>query len=248
ATNTYTFTPDNPNQCGTIFSQTITVINSITPDFVLPSTICSGGIVPALNTTSMNGITGAWNFTEISNTATNTYTFTPDNPNQCGTIFSQIITVNTPTTPTFDAIAPICIGQNLLALPTTSNNNISGTWSPSLNNLATTEYTFSPNGNECATNQKLTIIVNSGYCDIQKGISPNGDKMNDYFDLSLLNVKQLNIYNRYGLKVYSKSNYSNEWIGQSNSGFELPDSTYFYEIELRNQEVKTGWIYLNKEI
>jgi gliding motility-associated-like protein len=62
--------------------------------------------------------------------------------------------------------------------------------------------------------------------------------------LSSLNVNILNIYNRYGTKVYSKGQYKNEWIGQSNNGDILPDGTYFYEIEFNNGDAaKTGWIY-----
>jgi flagellar hook assembly protein FlgD len=42
--------------------------------------------------------------------------------------------------------------------------------------------------------------------------------------------------------------YSNEWIGQSNAGDELPDGTYYYVIEFKNnQSSKTGWIYINRD-
>jgi predicted RecA/RadA family phage recombinase len=63
-------------------------------------------------------------------------------------------------TPTFTAVAPICSGATLAALPTTSTNAITGTWSPALNNLATTTYTFTPSVGQCATTTTLTITVN----------------------------------------------------------------------------------------
>ena len=92
-----------------------------------------------------------------------------------------------------------------------------------------------------------SIVVDRIYCDIQKGISPNNDNKNDFFDLRLMNVQQLEIFNRYGTKVYSKNEYTNEWIGQSDSGSELPDGTYYYVIEFKNnQPSKTGWIYINR--
>jgi flagellar hook assembly protein FlgD len=54
----------------------------------------------------------------------------------------------------------------------------------------------------------------------------------------------LSIFNRNGLKVYSKSNYTNEWIGQSDNGDQLPDGTYYYVIDFNdNLPAKTGWIY-----
>jgi gliding motility-associated-like protein len=87
-------------------------------------------------------------------------------------------------------------------------------------------------------------------CEIQKGISPKGmggDGKNDFFDLESLNVTKLSIFNRYGSKVYTKDNYSNEWFGQSDKGDELPDGTYYYVIELLNESSKTGWIYINRE-
>jgi gliding motility-associated-like protein len=92
-----------------------------------------------------------------------------------------------------------------------------------------------------------SIIVSSTSCTIQKGISPNNDGSNDYFDLTELMVKHLGIFNRYGQEVYSKDNYTNEWNGQTSKGDELPTGTYFYMIELMNGESKTGWIYINRQ-
>jgi gliding motility-associated-like protein len=92
------------------------------------------------------------------------------------------------------------------------------------------------------------ITLTRIYCDIQRGISPNGDGLNDFFDLELLGVQQLSIYNRYGTKVYSKAEYTNQWVGQSDAGNELPDGTYYYVIEFKNNQAsKTGWIYINRE-
>ncbi len=76
--------------------------------------------------------------------------------------FSSVvtITVNPNVTPTFTAVAPICSGASLSALPTTSNNSITGTWTPALDNLNTTLYTFTPTSGQCATTTTLTITVN----------------------------------------------------------------------------------------
>ena len=46
-------------------------------------------------------------------------------------------------------------------MPTTSNNNFTGAWSPALNNAATTTYTFTPTAGQCASTATLTITVNS---------------------------------------------------------------------------------------
>lgn len=71
------------------------------------------------------------------------------------------VTVAANTTPNFTAVSAICAGTNLSPLPTTSTNNISGTWSPALNNSQTTTYTFTPNAGVCATNSTMTITVNT---------------------------------------------------------------------------------------
>ena len=98
----------------------------------------------------------------------------------------------------------------------------------------------------CETSQSIT--VNSAACLIPRGISPNGDTLNDTFDLSGFAVTKLSIYNRYGRQVYSFSgNYTNEWHGQEDNGNDLPTGTYFYSIESSNTNTKTGWVYINRE-
>lgn len=102
------------------------------------------------------------------------------------------------------------------------------------------------NGNcSLSLTESATVTVES--CSIPKGISPNGDGLNDSWDLSAYNIKKVEIFNRYGTKVYSKSNYENDWFGQSDSGNELPDGTYYFVIDFTDLETKTGWIYINRE-
>ncbi|MNK08481.1 PKD domain protein [compost metagenome] len=83
-------------------------------------------------------------------------------------------------------------------------------------------------------------------CIIPKGISPNGDGMNDTFDLSAFGVTHLGIFNRYGKEVYTQDNYTDQWHGQANNGNELPTGTYYYIIELIGGDKKTGWVYINR--
>ena len=97
----------------------------------------------------------------------------------------------------------------------------------------------------CSTETDLINLASIG-CQIQKGISPNNDNKNDNFDLSGYGVREISIFNRYGTEVYNYSNYVNQWYGQSNSGSELPDGTYFYVFQTADGEKKTGWIYINR--
>lgn len=156
-TTLYTFTP-TAGQCANTTTLTITVNPNVTPTFAAVAAICSGAALAPLPTTSTNGITGTW-APALNNTATTTYTFTPT-AGQCATTTTLMITVNPNVTPNFAAVSAICSGAALSPLPTTSTNGITGTWSPALNNTATTLYTFTPTAGQCATTTTLTITVN----------------------------------------------------------------------------------------
>jgi len=99
--------------------------------------------------------------------------------------------------------------------------------------------------NGCVTTNE--VLVESINCIISQGISPNGDGKNDAFDLRGYDVSRLEIFNRHGMKVYSKTNYTNEWYGQSDDGDELPVGTYFYMMEYQGNKTRTSWIYINRE-
>jgi gliding motility-associated-like protein len=80
-----------------------------------------------------------------------------------GCIYDTIIVIPlnpAQTTPTFDPIGPFCSGTNF-TLPTNSSNGISGTWSPSVNNTVTTDYTFTPTDLTCASPITLTVVISN---------------------------------------------------------------------------------------
>lgn len=138
----------------------VTVTAAPTPSFAPVNAICTGGTLTALPTTSTDGVMGSWS-PALNNTATTTYTFTPD-AGQCGTSTTLQIVVNPMVDPAFNAVGPFCAGDAISALPTTSTNNISGVWSPAINNTATTTYTFTATSapGECNSNGSMTITVN----------------------------------------------------------------------------------------
>ncbi|RQO32325.1 hypothetical protein DBR32_01575 [Taibaiella sp. KBW10] len=71
-------------------------------------------------------------------------------------------------TPLFTQIAPYCSGATMMALPSTSNNGITGSWSPAINNTATTTYTFTPAAGQCALGtQTMTVHINPAPAGIQ---------------------------------------------------------------------------------
>ena len=156
---TINYSWNNGAGCTITATQNITINPLTIPTFTSISPICTGGAF-TLPTSSTNfpAITGLWS-PAIDNTQTKTYTFTPT-AGQCASTTTLTVTVNQPVVPTFTAVTPICSGANLNALPTISNNNIVGSWSPALDNTQTKTYTFTPTAGQCANTAPMTIVVN----------------------------------------------------------------------------------------
>ncbi len=107
------------------------------------------------------------------------------------------------------------------------------------------EYTVSITTPDGCVSMKSFTVVNS-MCSFPRGISPNGDGLNDNWNLAAFRVQQLEIFSSHGRSLYKKTNYVDEWYGQTNDNDELPVGTYFYVLKLENGQSKNGWIYLNK--
>lgn len=108
-------------------------------------------------------------------------------------------------------------------------------------------FTVEATSGACTTTAGFT--VEGTLCgSIPRGISPNGDGLNDTFDLSGMGVRHLSIFNRYGTEVYRfGGSYTNEWHGQDRDGKDLPDATYFYSISRQDGSAVTGWVYINRQ-
>ena len=70
--------------------------------------------------------------------------------------------------------------------------------------------------------------------EIYNALSPNNDGLNDRLILegSITCRKNIKIYNRWGQLVYEKKDYQNNWSGNSFSGEQLAEGTYFLVIEI----------------
>ena len=141
------------------------------------------------------------------------------------------------------------------AIEGATNSTLEVSLEAGLNGAQTYSVTISTGGctGEASVNISLYPV---GNCVISQGISPNGDGYNDFLDLTFLNdrtgIKKLEIFNRYGTRVFEQTNYTNQWKGQSKDGKELPTGTYFYVIDLNGNDAvygqqATGWIYLNQK-
>ncbi|MBU3714715.1 MAG: gliding motility-associated C-terminal domain-containing protein, partial [Ferruginibacter sp.] len=76
---------------------------------------------------------------------------------------SGVLTANTKTLPIFTQLGPFCKDATVSAvLPLKSNNNIDGTWQPSVISSATTgvsTYTFKPDAGQCASDATMDITI-----------------------------------------------------------------------------------------
>jgi gliding motility-associated-like protein len=71
---------------------------------------------------------------------------------------------------------------------------------------------------------------------VPNAFSPNGDGINDTWKIQYLESypgATIDIFNRYGQKIFSSTGYNTEWDGKFN-GSPLPIGTYYYIINPKN--------------
>lgn len=125
------------------------------------------------------------------------------------------------------------------------------------NSVGSLEYSVIIRLGECSGEAVVSILPYAiDNCVISEGISPNNDGLNDCLDLEFLADRSgpltLKVFNRYGMQVYEQSSYINEFCGVDSNGRELETGTYFYVLEITEEDsmygnLKTGYIYINKE-
>ncbi|GLB50960.1 gliding motility-associated C-terminal domain-containing protein [Neptunitalea lumnitzerae] len=191
-------------------------------------------------------------------TYTVTYALPPATNTNCDTEYSVDITIYAPVEVAF---VGGCEGLNnyVLTAEPTNITDLTG---------VTFEWT-APDGSMAGSSQSITatmvgdyvvtitsadgcisdstIAVESIFCDIPQGISPNASAgLNDNFDLTGLNVERIQMFNRLGTEIYTYTNYTDEWHGQDKNGNILPVGTYFYVLYFSDgNKTRTGWVYLN---
>ncbi len=91
--------------------------------------------------------------------------------------------------------------------------------------VTSTEPDSNPDDNEAAATVEVVALK------IPNGFTPNGDGLNDRFEIRGLEFypeNRLLIFNRWGNEVYNVKTYKNDW-----DGADLNEGTYYYIFELR---------------
>jgi gliding motility-associated-like protein len=87
---------------------------------------------------------------------------------------------------------------------------------------------------------------------IPGGFSPNGDGINDFFVIenALGKVINLEVYNRWGNRIYRSKDYKNTWDGKPTEGIyvgsEVPVGTYYYTVTIDGKDRKVGVLTINR--
>lgn len=103
---------------------------------------------------------------------------------------------------------------------------------------ASTTYTLTvTNAEDCfAVDDVLVTVIST--LSVSSGFSPNNDGTNDIWEIKNIESYpdcEVTIINRWGNIVYHSVGYTNPWDG-TRSGKELPVDTYYYIIDLKNEE------------
>src|SRR5690606_33298696 len=135
-----------------------------------------------------------------------------------------------------------CTSETIILTATTSEEGVSYTWFLNGNiiegetsnsitiTLPTTAsnmsdvYSVEISKGECSGTAEVEATALN--CILPEGISPNGDGLNDCFDIQFLDsrtgVDKFSIFNRYGNVVFERNGVSDLWCGISDDGDELP--------------------------
>lgn len=77
------------------------------------------------------------------------------------------------------------------------------------------------------------IDVIEGIIEIPNTFSPNNDGYNDFFEIKASGIAsfQLEIFNRWGMKLFTSNSINIQWDGYNQNGLQCPDGTYYFVLK-----------------
>ncbi len=265
APGTYTFTVTNSAACTSPLSATVEIAEPPQFDFTVETSIstdgnysidCAGAesgyiTVQALNASGT--VDYLWSDGGTGNSRTNlaagTYRVIMTDSDNCQADSSITLTEPALIELVFDVTEPTCPETpdgkiELTASGGVSSGDYAYLWS---DNSTTDKLTDVPAGlyevtvtdaNMCSVTGSVELVSIQEMClVINEVFSPNGDLINDYWNIGntgLYPSMEITIYNRWGQSVWKSGvGYPVPWDGKNN-GNDLPIDSYHYVIELHN--------------
>ena len=251
----------------------VKVVVNVTPK-VVPGLHSSNPVVCAGEPVQLNA-TGGVNYkwkpaTGLSNdnipnpvaTPLQTTTYTVDINNGACSDSSKTITVTVNQNPVADAGSNKVLfeGQSARLDGSVKGDNITSySWAPatfldnpnSLTPVTTPTdditYTLTAISQTCGTSTSTVFVRVFKKITIPNTFSPNNDGINDFWNIDALVTYpdcSIMVFNRYGQPVYDGLGYAKPWDGNY-KGTPLPQGTYYYVIDLRNNTPKiAGWLLI----
>ena len=256
------------NGCTDDFTVTVT-IDTIAPLITAgnDTTFNCGLVNVVLDVTNVNGATYLWsgngivsggNTSSVTVNLSGTYSVTVTGANGCSS--TDAITISFGTGPNAAFTLTPNSGQVPLVVSTDNNstgNGLSYLWNFDNGSTSTaidTSTTYTLGGTYdvvlvvvdsfgCRDTASVQITLNNSDLDIPNGFTPNGDMINDVFQILGLEQypeNKITIFNRWGELVFTAEPYLSDWDGRCNNptlvltGDKVVDGTYFFVLDLGN--------------
>lgn len=184
----------------------------------------------------------------ISTNSNTTYNLIGINKGLCKDSISIPITVLTLPTLSINAPDSICQGQKF---ELSSLGNGTFNWQPSFNLNCSTcadpiatinsdiKFIVTITSTNLCLNKDSVLVKIKPSCGeniiVPNIFSPNGDGVNDVFNFKIDNIQsfQFEIFDRWGLKVFSSNEFNFEWDGKAKSGEQCSEGIYFYCLKIQ---------------
>jgi len=244
--------------CSSVHDATVTQIVNPIVALIPVNDICQGAnpIQLTVDTKGFTG-TGVFSGTGVSpagifnpaiagpGTATINYIYTS---NGCSYTTSEQINVIADPTVTADPVVNMLEGDPVVLNAKATGNDLTYKWTPSIglnhdnvlnpvvNAVDNTTYTLTvTSADHCTAQTSVEVLVKKKLV-VPSAFTPNGDGINDTWQIKYIEDYPgctIDIFNRYGEKIYSSVNYAVEWDGTYKGSY-LPTGTYYYIINPKN--------------
>ena len=271
-TYTVTLVATSSNGCANSLNKTLSVYEGAIANFNFVNQ-CLNVAIPFTNSSSLGSGTfsSSWNFGDTTfsalNSPTHVYAFpgtkkvslTVTTNNGCRDSISKFVQAY--EIPTIHAGKDTTISRGF-GINLQASGGGSYLWSPAngLNNPSISNPLANPDsttvyivegtsGNGCSNTDTVIVSVDDNFLVIPYNIiTPNGNGKNDVWYVKNIESYPQNkvvIMDEWGLVVYEKKAYNNEWEGKNKKGEILPDGTYYYILTFENEKkVYKGFIAL----